>query len=183
DRLGTWEAGRHAFEDADVWRFAGSNPLGSVDSWHTPVQTPTKRLRGARERGMKIIVIDPRECEMAKFADIHLQIYPGEDAAVAAGLLHVILANDWHDAEFCAEHVKDLDALRTALAPFTPDVVAARAGIAPEDLIAAAQLFAKEARRGSVNTGTGVNMASFPNLAEHLYECLGIVCGRAARCA
>ncbi len=178
DRLGTWDAGRHAFEDAEVWLFAGSNPLVSVYSWHTPVQNPAKRLKEARARGTKIIVIDPRECEMAKFADIHLQIYPGEDAAVAAGLLHIILENGWHDVKFCAQHVQGLDTLRAALAPFTPEVVAARAGIDAADLLAAAQLFARDARRGSVNTGTGVNMAAFPNLAEHLYECLGIVCGR-----
>ncbi len=178
DRLGTWDAGRHAFEESDVWLFAGSNPLVSVYSWHTPVQNPAKRLKEARARGTKIIVIDPRECEMAKFADIHLQIYPGEDAAVAAGLLHIILENQWHDAQFCREHVSGLAALRAAVAPFTPELVAGRAGIAAQDLYAAAELFAAQSRRGSVNTGTGVNMAAFPNIAEHLYECLGIVCGR-----
>ncbi|MFV8816727.1 molybdopterin-containing oxidoreductase family protein [Haliea sp. E17] len=178
DRLGTWDAGRHAFEDSDVWLFAGSNPLVSVYSWHTPVQNPAKRLKEARARGTKIIVIDPRECEMAKFADIHLQIYPGEDAAVAAGLLHLILENQWHDAQFCQQHVSGLEALRAAVAPFTPQLVARRAGIEERELRAAARLFAADSRRGSVNTGTGVNMAAFPNIAEHLYECLGIVCGR-----
>jgi len=180
-RLGTWRAGKQPFEDADVWLFAGSNPLVSVYSWTTPVQNPTKRLKEAKARGTKIIVIDPRQCEMAKFADIHLQIYPGEDAAVAAGLIHIILANHWHDAEFCAQHVDQLPQLEQAVAEFTPEVVAHRAGIKAEDLVAAAQLFAQQSKRGSVGTGTGVDMSPFPNLAEHLYECIGVICGRFLR--
>ncbi|QQD19505.1 molybdopterin-dependent oxidoreductase [Spongiibacter nanhainus] len=181
DRLGTWHAGKQAFEDADVWLFAGANPLVSVFSWHTPVQNPMKRLKEAKAQGLKLIVIDPRECEMAKFADIHLQIYPGEDAAVAAGLIHLVLNHNWHDAEFCAQHVEGLEQLREQVAPFTPELVAARAGIGREDLIAAAELFASQSKRGSVSTGTGVDMAPFPNLAEHLYEVLGVICGRYLR--
>ncbi len=181
DRLGTWRAGKQAFTDADVWLFAGSNPLVSVYSWATPVQNPAKRLKEARKRGTRIIVIDPRASEMARFADIHLQIYPGEDAAVAAGLIHVVLENGWHDRAFCDLHVKDLDRLQRELQPFTPQRVAARAGIAADDLVAAARLFALESKRGSVDTGTGVDMSPFPNLAEHLYECLGVICGRFLR--
>lgn len=181
DRLGTWHAGRQPFEDADVWLFAGANPLVSVFSWHTPVQNPTKRLKEARKRGLKLIVVDPRKTEMAKFADIHLQIYPGEDAAVGAGLIHLVLDNHWHDADFCQQHVQGLAALHEAVAPFTPERVAARAGIRAEDLVAAAELFAKQSRRGSVSTGTGVDMAPFPNLSEHLYEVLGVICGRYLR--
>jgi anaerobic selenocysteine-containing dehydrogenase len=181
DRLGTWGAPRQPFHEADVWLFAGSNPLVSVFSWHMPAQNPTKALKAARARGTKIIVIDPRECELAKFADIHLQIYPGEDAAVAAGLIHIILANGWEDAEFCAQHVEGIDRLRAAVAPFTPEMVAARAGIDSNDLIAAAELFAYRSKRGGVGTGTGVDMARFPNLAEHLYEVIAIICGRFMR--
>jgi len=181
DRLGTWDAGRHPFETADVWLFAGSNPLVSVFSWHTPVQNPMKRLKEARARGTKIIVIDPRVTEMAKFADIHLQIYPGEDAAVAACLINIVLSNGWHDETFCNQHVDGLEQLRERVAPFTPMLVAARAGVDAEKLVAAAKLFAQQSRQGSVGTGTGVNMSVFPNLAEHLYESLGVICGRFLR--
>lgn len=181
DRLGTWAPGRHPFEDSQVWLFAGSNPLVSVFSWHTPAQNPMKSLKQARANGTRIIVIDPRECELARFADIHLQIYPGEDAAVAAGLIHIVLARGWQDKAFCDQHVAQLDALRHAVAPFTPDYVSHRAGINAEDLVAAAELFAKQSQRGSVSTGTGVNMAPFPNLSEHLYEALGVICGRFLR--
>jgi len=59
--------------------------------------------------------VDPRRTETARYADIHLQPYPGEDPAIAAGLLNVMLARGLYDAEFCARHVDGLDALRQAL--------------------------------------------------------------------
>jgi anaerobic selenocysteine-containing dehydrogenase len=181
ERLGTWAAPKQPFIGADVWMVAGSNPLVSVFSWDMPVQNPMKRLKEQRARGMKLIVIDPRECELAKFADIHLQPYPGEDAAVAAGLIQVILREGWEDDQFCAAHVEGMEQLRAAVTPFTPEAVAARAGVSAEDLVAAARLFAHESRSGGVGTGTGVNMAAFPNLAEHLYQTLGVICGRFLR--
>jgi anaerobic selenocysteine-containing dehydrogenase len=181
ERLGTWAAGKQSFKGADVWLVAGSNPLVSVFSWDMPAQNPMKKLKEARAAGMKLIVVDPRKTEMAKFADIHLQLYPGEDAAVAACLIHVILANGWEDKPFCADHVDGLEALRREVAPFTPEAVAARAGLEARDLVAAARLFAHESRRGGAGTGTGVNMAAFPNLAEHLYQVLGVICGRFLR--
>ncbi|MGE3692908.1 MAG: molybdopterin-dependent oxidoreductase [Novosphingobium sp.] len=181
ERLGTWPAGKQGFMGSDVYLLAGSNPLVSVFSWDMPSQNPMLKLKQARAAGMKLIVVDPRECETAKFADIHLQPYPGEDAAVAAGLIHVILREGWEDAEFCAEHVEGLDRLRGAVLEFTPEAVSARAGVPAEQLVAASRLFAHESRRGGTSTGTGVNMAAFPNLAEHLYQTIGVICGRFLR--
>jgi anaerobic selenocysteine-containing dehydrogenase len=181
DRLGTWPAGKQPFLASDVYIVAGSNPLVSVFSWDMPSQNPMKKLRQAQAAGMKLIVIDPRETEMAKFADIHLQLYPGEDAAVAAGLINIVLANGWEERDFCTKHVEGVEALRREVASFTPEVVAERAGIAAEDLMAAARLFAHDSQRGGVSTGTGVNMATYPNLAEHLYQALGVICGRYLR--
>jgi anaerobic selenocysteine-containing dehydrogenase len=181
ERLGSWAAPRHPFAQSDVVLLAGNNPLVSVLSWGMPMQNPAKCLRYAQTRGTKLIVIDPRQTETAKLADMHLQIYPGEDAAIAAGLIHVILREGWHDVEFCERHVNGLETLRAAVASFTPEASAARAGIAPEEIVAAARLFARDSQRGGTATGTGVNMAAFPNLAEHLYQVIGVICGRYLR--
>lgn len=181
DRLGVWAAGKDPFETADTWLFAGANPLVSVWSWATPVQNPVKRIKEAKARGMKLIVIDPRVSDLAKFADIHLQINPGTDAGVAAALINIILTNGWEDKEFCRQHVQGLEALRAAVTPFTPEMAAARAGIDVKDLIAAADVFARQSKRGNVTTGTGTSMALNPNITEHLYEVLGVICGRFLR--
>src|SRR5947208_166066 len=79
---------RPSFEDADAFLFAGTNP---VISKQFLAENPAKRLSRAVERGAKIIVIDPRRTETARRAHVHLQPRPGQDAAVMAGLIHVIL--------------------------------------------------------------------------------------------
>ena len=79
-RLGRWLGGRQRFEDADVWLLAGTNPLVSLqggDLTGFPIHNPSRALRDARRRGLKLIVIDPRRTETAARADLHLQLIPG----------------------------------------------------------------------------------------------------------
>ncbi|HSV47045.1 MAG TPA: molybdopterin-dependent oxidoreductase, partial [Ramlibacter sp.] len=122
ERMGVWEAGVQPIESCDVWMAVGFNPLVSVQAFMGfPALNPTKRLHALKAGGMKLIVIDPRRTETAHHADLHLQPYPGQDAALAAGLLNVILSRGWHDAVFCAAHANGVDALREAVAPFTPE--------------------------------------------------------------
>ena len=181
-RLGYWRAGKQNFTDSDVWMFVGYNPpMSNQGGGGFYATNAIRRLHEARERGMKIIVIDPRRSEITKFADLHLQIRPGEDAAVAAALLNIILRNEWHDREFCAKNVRNLDLLRDAVAPFVPEYVAERAGIDADDLVRAAEMFARQAKRGTVTTGTGANMCPFSNLAQHLYDVVNVICGRFMR--
>ncbi|HSV47548.1 MAG TPA: molybdopterin-dependent oxidoreductase [Ramlibacter sp.] len=185
ERLGGWMAGRDPFLSADVLMFVGTNPLVSLSTFNFPSQHPVQQMRDAIARGTRFIVIDPRRSETARHASVFLQPLPGEDAALVAGLLHIILAEGWHDQAFCAEHVQGLDALRRAVAPFDAHTVAARCGVTAESLQEAAAVFAKPEngrhKRGSAASGTGANMGPQSNLVEHLVECLNAVCGRYAR--
>jgi anaerobic selenocysteine-containing dehydrogenase len=138
-------------------------------------------MKAARARGMKLIVIDPRRSETARYADVLLQPLPGEDCAVLAGLLHIILEQGWQDVEFCKRYADDVDRLRRAVSGFTPDAVAGRADVPKERLWEAAELFAKTCQTGAAAGSTGPDMSPKGNLAEHLIECLNIVCGRLLR--
>lgn len=185
ERLGGWEAGRDPFVSADVLMFVGTNPLVSLSTFNFPSQHPVLQMREAIERGTRFIVIDPRRSETARHASVFLQPWPGEDAALLAGLLRIILDEGWHDAQFCAAHVHGLDDLRRALAPFDAQAVARRCGVSAESLFEAAAAFARpengRRKRGSAASGTGANMGPHSNLVEHLVECLNVVCGRYAR--
>lgn len=180
-RIGVWPPGRVPFHKSDVLLMFGGNPLLSVASNGFDFRNPMKRLREAKARGMKLIVVDPRFTETAKHADLFLQPRPGEDVAIAAGLLRIILAEGWEDKEFCARYVDQVTQLRAAVEPFTPDYVERRADVPASKLRAAAEMFALQSRRGPVASGTGPNMAPHSNLAEHLFECLNVVCGRFLR--
>lgn len=177
-RIGYWPAGRHNLHDSDVRMFFGVNPVVSILSSYLDWTNPTKKLKEAKARGMKLIVIDPRRTETAKFADIFLQPYPGEDSTIAAGFIKWIIDQQLYDQSFCRQYVGDLDRLYHAVSKFSPDYVAKRAGIDKDDFIAAATLFAKHCSVGGASTGTGPNMAPHSNLTEHLVECINIICGR-----
>ena len=177
-RLGIWPPGIDPFHLSDVTIVIGGNPLVSITN--LDLRNPVKRLKEAKARGFKLIVIDPRLTETARFADIFLQPLPGEDCTILAGMLRLILARGWEDKEFCIQHVADLAALKSAVEPFTPDYVARRADIPVERLLEATEAFA-HAKRGPAVSATGPNMSPHGNLAEHLIGCLNIVCGRYVR--
>jgi anaerobic selenocysteine-containing dehydrogenase len=181
-RLGSWEAGWHNFSDADVSLAVGYNPLVSSYGPAGGLQgtNPFVSLRRAKERGLTLIVIDPRRTELAAAADIHLPVRPGEDPALLAGLIRVILDEGLHDDDFCTRHVDQLDTLRVSVEPFTLDHVAQRCGVDADDVAAAARLFAA-GPRGAAGTGTGPNMAPHSMLTEHLALTLNVICGRVNR--
>ncbi|WP_257538485.1 molybdopterin-dependent oxidoreductase [Sphingobium sp. CFD-1] len=178
-RLGIWPPGKQSFQSADVAMMIGGNPMVSMAQLDT--RNPVKRMAEAKARGLKLIVIDPRQTETAALADLFLQPLPGHDAAIVAALIHIVLEEGWHDAAFCADHVGDLDELQAAVASFAPDQVARAAQIVEADLRAAARMFARTGTRGIAVTGTGVDMGPHSNLAEHLVESLNVICGRFVR--
>ncbi len=179
---GWWEAGFHNFRDADVSMAIGYNPMVSSYGAVGGLQgtNPFMVMRRAKERGMKLIVVDPRKTELSTFADIHLQVKPGEDPALISGLINVILSEGLHDQEFCDQWVNGLGELMAEVAPFTPEYVAERCQIDADDLVAAARMFAA-GTRGTAGTGTGPNMAPNSLLTEHLAISLNAICGRVNR--
>ncbi len=176
---GYWMAPAQGFVDPDVALWIGINPLVSYKG--IPSGVPRDGVRSIHARGGKTIVIDPRRTETAALASLHLQLRPGEDVTVVAGLLHVIIEEGLIDRAFIAANVKGLDALASQVAAFTPDYVAHRAGIGADDLVTAARWFGS-ARRGYVVAGTGGNMgAARGTLLEYLVLCLDTVCGHYLR--
>ena len=180
-RMGSWPPGFPPFPEYDVMMLVGNNPVVTISGYGIDVRNMVKKIKDAKARGMKLIVIDPRFTETARFADLFLQPLPGEDATLFAGLIKIVLQEDWIDHGFCAEHVGDLEALRTAVAPFTPDYVAARTGVLVEQLLAAAEMFARDGRRGPVVSSTGPSMSQHGNACEHLMTALNVICGRFRR--
>jgi len=181
-RLGAWEAGWHNFTDADVSLVIGYNPLVSSYGPAGGLQgtNPFVKLREAKERGLQLIVIDPRRTETATFADVWLQVRPGEDPTLLAGMMRHILANNLHDQGFCDRYVNQLDDLAVAVESFTLDYVAERAQVDAGDVARAAELFAA-GPKGAAGTGTGPNMAPHSMLTEHMALTLNVICGRVLR--
>ncbi len=172
-RMGFMASGKYSPAEADVLMMVGANPLVSH---FLSAFNPAKSLRGWKARGAKSIVVDPRRTETARLADIHLQLRPGEDVTLLAGMIRVVLENGWEDAAFCDRYATNVATLRAAVAPYTPDYVERRAGVAPDALVEATRVFATSGKT-AVFTGTGLAMAPHSNLAMHMAYAINALCG------
>lgn len=182
-RLGGWAAGYPDFDRMDVVVLFGANPLVSHATLGFLQVDPVRRLKQAVSRGLKLVVIDPRRTETARHAHVFLQPFPGTDAVIAGGVVREILAQEWHDKEFCAAYVSTdgLSTLRRAVDPLTPEVVERLAGLEPGQIHAVAKLFAHDCKVGCVTTATGPSLSPYSNLAQHLADCINVICGRFLR--
>lgn len=129
-------------------------------------------LKAAREKGAKLIVIDPRGIKLTKFADVWLPQKPGTDVAVLNGLMNVILSEGLADKDFIKERTEDFEALEKLLPEYTPEKVEEISGVPAEDLRRAARMYAKADAAsviysmGITQHTTGVdNVKSIANLA------------------
>ena len=114
-----------------------------------------KVKRAVRQQGTKLIVIDPREIDLVKYADIWLRQKPGTDVAVFNGMMNVIIAEDLYAKEYVAERTEGFDALKAAVGKYTPEYVEKISGIPAEDLKKAARLYAA-AKRASIIYAMGL---------------------------
>lgn len=176
---GNWVAGTHTFETSDTWMIVGANPV-IAKSNGAPFNNPGQRLKEAVGRGLNLVVVDPRRTETAKHARIHLQIRPGEDAALLAGMINVILRENLYDRDFVVANASGLDRLKEAVAGYTLDYVAARTDLAAKTIEDAARLFAA-GKRGGVVCATGPSFSTMSNLTFYLGLCLNTLCGRWVR--
>jgi formate dehydrogenase alpha subunit len=96
----------------------------------------------AKERGAKIIVIDPREIQMARLADIYLSFRPGTNVAWLNGLMNVIIEEGLEDKAFVEERTEGFEELRQVVKEYTPEKVEEISGIPADDLRAAARMYA-----------------------------------------
>lgn len=100
----------------------------------------------AKERGAKIIVIEPRQIQMAYHADLYLRQRPGTDVAWINGMMNIILNNGWEDKEFIASRTEGFEALQEKVKEYTPDKVEQITGIPKDDLTKAAEMYAKSGK-------------------------------------
>ncbi len=183
ERLGGWAGGNLQLDQSDVVMLVGTNPLLSHGLLGFLASDPTKRLKEAKARGLKLIIVDPRKTETAHHADLQIQPLPGQDAAIIAGVIRLILDESWEDQAFCARYVgvAAMAQLRQALEPFDEQKVEQQAGLAAGDLRKVAELFARDSHQGCAYSGTGPSMAPHSNLMQHMVDCLNVVCGRFTR--
>jgi anaerobic selenocysteine-containing dehydrogenase len=99
-------------------------------------------IEEARRGGAKLVVIDPYRTRTARCADWHLPINLGSDAALALGMMHVIINEGLYDADYVARYTLGFDQLRQKVQDYPPQRVAQWTGISAEDIIRLARQYA-----------------------------------------
>jgi len=135
-----------------------------------------KIRRAIRERGTKVVLIDPRKTGLEKYADMWLRPKPGTDLAWINGFIGLILSEKLSGTGYLRRHTEGLSELRKTVKAFTPEYVEKLTGIPQGDLVKAACLYA-EAKAASIAYGSGITQHI--NGTDHVRGLanLAMVCG------
>lgn len=138
----------HDLDQADVFLVTGSNtteahPIIGMKIW-----------QAVRHKKKKLIVIDPRKIELAKYATLHLRQKPGTDVAVFNGIARVILEEGLADHEYINSRTEGFEEAKKVIMNYTPELVEKISGIPKEELIEAARMYGK-AEKASIYWAMG----------------------------
>jgi len=157
----------------------GANPLASNGSLMTAPDMP-ERLRSLRQRGGRLVVVDPRRSETARIADRHLFIRPGSDAFLLFSLVHVLFDEGLVRLGRLAELTQGVDEVRALAREFAPEATAPVTGIEPEAVRSLAREFAG-AERAVCYGRIGTCTQEFGTLASWLVDVLNVLTGNLDR--
>jgi anaerobic selenocysteine-containing dehydrogenase len=157
----------------------GANPLVSNGSLMTSPNA-RGRIRGIRERGGKVVVIDPRRSRTADEADEHHAIVPGTDAHFLFGIVHTLFDEELADAGPVAEHCAGLEEIERLAADFAPERVAAHCGIEAGEIRRIARELAA-APRAACYGRIGTCTQEFGTLASWLVDVVNVLTGNLDR--
>ncbi len=98
-------------------------------------------IEEARRNGAKLVVIDPYRTRTAALADWHIPIHPGTDAALALGIMHILVRDGHCDLEYVRENTTGFDRLAAHVADYTPERVAAITGLSIAEVEQLARMY------------------------------------------
>ncbi len=153
----------------------GANPAVSNGSLWT-VPDFRGKARALRQRGGRLVVIDPRRTETADLADQHHFIRPGTDVFLLLGMVHTLFDEGRLRLRHLADQVNGLDELAAAVRPFAPEQMAGHCGIAAQTIRTLARELAA-AERGAIYGRLGTCTQAFGTLCSWLIDVLNVLCG------
>jgi formate dehydrogenase alpha subunit len=133
-------------------------------------------MQAQEERGAKLIVIDPREIQMARLADLYVSFRPGSDVAVFNGLMNVIISEGLEDKEYITSRTEEYEALKAVVEKYPPERVEEITGIPADKLREAALMYATN-RPSAILYAMGITQHT--NGVDNVKSCanLAMLCG------
>jgi anaerobic selenocysteine-containing dehydrogenase len=161
------------FQDTKLIVIWGGNPIASnLHFW--------MRVQEAKRRGAKLIAIDPYRSLTAEKCHQHIALMPGTDAALALGLMHVLIAENLLDHDYIARHTLGFAQLKERAAEWTPERTAETCGISAEEVVNLAREYGGTALRGepvAIRMNYGVQRVRGGGMAVRNIACLPALVG------
>jgi anaerobic selenocysteine-containing dehydrogenase len=149
-----------------IW---GSNPIVSnLHYW--------SRVAEAKRRGAKIVAIDPYRTLSAEKATEHIAPLPGTDAALALGMMHVIIGENLIDADYVERYTLGFDALRERVNEYSPAAAGAICGLPAETIVRLAREYATT-KPAAIRLNYGMQRHSGGGMAVRTITCLPALVG------
>ncbi|MBS1215720.1 MAG: putative cytoplasmic molybdenum cofactor-containing oxidoreductase, partial [Proteobacteria bacterium] len=149
-----------------IW---GSNPIVSnLHYW--------SRVAEAKRRGAKVIAIDPYRTLSAEKATEHIAPLPGTDAALALGLMHVIIGESLIDTDYVERYTLGFDALRERVSEYSPTTAGAICGLPAETIVRLAREYATT-KPAAIRLNYGMQRHSGGGMAVRTITCLPALVG------
>jgi len=161
------------FQDAKLILIWGGNPIASnLHLW--------MRVQEAKRKGAKLIAIDPYRSLTAEKCHQHIALMPGTDAALALGMMHVLVAENLLDHDYIARHTLGFDQLKARVAEWTPERTAETCGIGVDEVVNLAREYGQAALRGepvTIRLNYGVQRVRGGGMAVRNITCLPALVG------
>ena len=159
------------FEQADLIVLVGAN----IADNH-----PILCRRLAKNRGARLIVVDPRVTKTAMMADVHLAIKPRSDLALINGLIHLVIEHDLLDHAYIDAHTTGFEALAESVRAYTPEYVSEITGLDPHIIRRTAMEYGR-ARAALVAWTMGVNHSTKGTETVNAINNLALITGQIGR--
>ncbi|MEX0923189.1 MAG: formate dehydrogenase subunit alpha [Rhodovibrionaceae bacterium] len=99
-------------------------------------------FKNAAKRGAKLVIMDPRNSNLARYAEHNIQFKPGQDVAMLNAMIHTIIEEGLTDEQYIQAHVEGFEELKQKVKAFPPEKMAEVCGVPAEELRAVARLYA-----------------------------------------
>ena len=157
-------------QHADLIVVWGGNPV------NTQVNVMNHVAKARRQRGARLIVIDPYKTRTAEKADLHLCLKPGTDAALACAVMHVLFRDNFADRDYLAEYTNDSDALQRHLLTRDPQWAASITGLTVGEIEQFA-LWYGQTKNSFMRLGYGFSRSRNGAVNMHAATCLPAITG------
>ena len=160
--------------DLECFMVIGSNTAET----HPVIATFLKQA--VQRNGARLIVVDPRQTEMTRFAELWLREKPGTDTALFSAMAHVIVTETLHNAAFVAARTEGFEEYAASLSGKTPEWAAAITGVPAEDIRRAARIYAG-AQAAAMYWGMGISQSTHGTDNTLTLSNLALLCGHIGR--